>query len=103
MQHTRTVGQLITHARETSKHASECLLFNEAVLVVQELSVPLTKWLKAFPAMSSLHPFEAALLDLTVGQGTYASVLGKVDTLRKSLQEASTCSTLLLPGIGPAV
>jgi len=49
--------------------------------------VPLTKWLKAFPAMSSLHPFEAALLDLTVGTGTYASVLGKVDTLRKSLQE----------------
>lgn len=47
----------------------------------------LTKWVKAFPAMSSLHPFEAALLDLTVGQGTCASVLGKVDTLRKSLQE----------------
>lgn len=57
--------------------------------VAQELSVPLTKWLKAFPAMSSLHPFEAALLDLTVGQGTYASVLGKVDMLRKSLQEVS--------------
>lgn len=49
--------------------------------------MPLTKWVKAFPAMSSLHPFEAALLDLTVGQGTYASVLGKVDSLRKSLQE----------------
>jgi GTP1/Obg family GTP-binding protein len=47
----------------------------------------MTKWLKAFPAMSSLHPFEAALLDLTVGKGTYASVLGKVDSLRKALQE----------------
>jgi nucleolar GTP-binding protein len=53
----------------------------------QELSVPMTKWLKAFPAMSSLHPFEAALLDLTVGKGTYTSVLGKVDSLRKALQE----------------
>lgn len=37
--------------------------------------------------MTSLHPFEAALLDLTVGAATYASVLGKVDTLRKTLQE----------------
>jgi GTP1/Obg family GTP-binding protein len=49
----------------------------------------MSKWLKAFPAMTSLHPFEAALLDLTVGAATYASVLGKVDTLRKALQEAS--------------
>lgn len=49
--------------------------------------MPLTKWLKSFPPISSLHPFESALLDLTVGSGTYASVLGKVDTLRKALQE----------------
>lgn len=59
---------------------------------MKELSVPLTRWVKAFPAMSSLHPFEAALLDLTVGQGTYASVLGKVDTLRKALQEVGKSS-----------
>lgn len=57
----------------------------------QELSVPLTRWLKSFPAMSSLHPFESALLDLTVGAATYASVLGKVDTLRKALQEVCVC------------
>lgn len=49
--------------------------------------MPLSRWLKAFPTMAALHPFEAALLDLTVGAATYASVLGKVDALRKSLQE----------------
>lgn len=54
--------------------------------------MPLTKWLKAFPAMTSLHPFEAALLDLTVGAATYASVLGKVDALRKALQEVRVTS-----------
>jgi hypothetical protein len=60
--------------------------------------VPMTKWLKAFPAMSSLHPFEAALLDLTVGKGTYASVLGKVDSLRKALQEVRACLAVRLHG-----
>eukprot|EP00775_Hariotina_reticulata_P012325 gene12325-12460_t len=54
---------------------------------MKELSVPLTRCLKAFPAPTALHPFEAALLDLTVGTATYSSVLGKVDSLRKALQE----------------
>jgi hypothetical protein len=40
---------------------------------------------------AGLHPFEAALLDLTVGAATYGSVLGKVDTLRKALQEVCVC------------
>lgn len=47
----------------------------------------MSRYLKAFPSLPSLHPFEAALLDLTVGTATYTSVLGKVDALRKSLQE----------------
>lgn len=54
---------------------------------LQELSVPLGRFVKAFPLLPSLHPFEAALLDLSVGAATYASVLGKVDALRKSLQQ----------------
>jgi GTP1/Obg family GTP-binding protein len=57
------------------------------LLFLQELSVPLTRFLKAFPAPTALHPFEAALLDLTVGTATYSSVLGKVGSLRKALQE----------------
>jgi nucleolar GTP-binding protein len=54
---------------------------------MKELSVPLSRYLKSFPPLSALHPFEAALLDLTVGAATYASVLGKADALRKSIQE----------------
>jgi nucleolar GTP-binding protein len=54
---------------------------------MKELSVPLGRYVKAFPPLSALHPFEAALLDLTVGAATYASVLGKADALRKSIQE----------------
>ncbi|KAF6264314.1 P-loop containing nucleoside triphosphate hydrolase protein [Scenedesmus sp. NREL 46B-D3] len=54
---------------------------------MKELSVPLSRHVKSFPPLSALHPFEAALLDLTVGAATYASVLGKADALRKSIQE----------------
>lgn len=54
--------------------------------------MPLSRYLKAFPPLSALHPFEAALLDLTVGAATYASVLGKADALRKSLQEVRGCT-----------
>jgi GTP1/Obg family GTP-binding protein len=52
--------------------------------------------------MTSLHPFEAALLDLTVGAATYASVLGKVDALRKALQEVRGYF-LQTVGLGAAV
>ncbi len=54
---------------------------------MQELSVPLGRWLRAFPSTGALHPFEASLLDLTVGIATYTSVLAKADALRKGLQE----------------
>lgn len=66
-----------------------CTTSRLLLLLLQELSVPLTRFLKLFPALSSLHPFEAALLDLTVGTATYSSVLQKVDTLRKAIQEVS--------------
>jgi nucleolar GTP-binding protein len=46
--------------------------------LMKELSVPLTRCLSGFPKLGALHPFEAALLDLTVGRGTYTAVLGKV-------------------------
>jgi nucleolar GTP-binding protein len=46
--------------------------------LMKELSSPLTRAVKGFPRPGALHPFEAALLDLTVGAGPYASILGKV-------------------------
>ena len=42
---------------------------------MQELCVPLGSYLKGFPRPQRLHPFESALLDLTVGEGKYGEVL----------------------------
>lgn len=52
--------------------------------LMKELSVPLTKYLAGFPKLGSLHPFEAALLDLTVGKGTYTAVIAKVGVFKGS-------------------
>ncbi len=46
--------------------------------LMKELSVPLTRYIGGFPRFSRLHPFEKALLQLTVGQANYESVLTKV-------------------------
>lgn len=46
--------------------------------------MPLGKYIKEFPPTARLHPFERALLELTVGPGTYERVLGRVEALRKS-------------------
>lgn len=55
--------------------------------LMKELSVPLTRYVGAFPQYQRLHPFEQALLELTVGRGNYETILAKVDSLRKSIQE----------------
>eukprot|EP00200_Dunaliella_tertiolecta_P002390 CAMPEP_0202338654 /NCGR_PEP_ID=MMETSP1126-20121109/842_1 /ASSEMBLY_ACC=CAM_ASM_000457 /TAXON_ID=3047 /ORGANISM="Dunaliella tertiolecta, Strain CCMP1320" /LENGTH=494 /DNA_ID=CAMNT_0048929073 /DNA_START=348 /DNA_END=1832 /DNA_ORIENTATION=+ len=55
--------------------------------LMKELSVPLSNYVKKFPDPSKLHPFESALLHLTVSQGSYSSTLSKVDALRKVVQE----------------
>jgi nucleolar GTP-binding protein len=51
--------------------------------LMKELSVPLTRYVSSFPRPGALHPFDAALLDLTVGERTYVAVLGRVDATRK--------------------
>eukprot|EP00959_Pyramimonas_sp_CCMP1952_P177376 3707642-Pyramimonas_sp.AAC.1 len=45
------------------------------------------KWLKGFPPKASLHPFEQALLELTLTDGRYEKTIIRVDNLRKSLLE----------------
>ncbi|GIL55842.1 hypothetical protein Vafri_11344 [Volvox africanus] len=56
-------------------------------VLMKELSVPLGRYLSGFPQPEKLHPFEAALLALTVGEGTYRTALQRVDNLRKAVQE----------------
>lgn len=40
-------------------------------LLMKELSVPLTRYVNGFPDPARLHPFEQALLQLTVGIPLY--------------------------------
>ena len=55
--------------------------------LTKELTVPLGKWLKGFPEVVTLHPFEVALLELTLGEDRYDKTLRRVDALRKRLLE----------------
>ena len=58
----------------------------------QELCTPLGKMVSAFPARGRLHPFERALLDLTLGigkEGRYESTLARVDAGRRATLQAA--------------
>ena len=61
--------------------------------LTKEVAVPLGMYMKSFPAVQRLHPFEQAMLELTWGTQTYEKVLGKVDSLRKSILQASFLSS----------
>ena len=52
--------------------------------LTKALTNPLATYVQGFPAPARLHPFERALLDLTVGTGAYERTLSRVDALRKS-------------------
>lgn len=57
--------------------------------MVKAISAPLGACVRGFPAASRLHPFERALLDLTIGEDMYAKRLLRVGTLRQSAAEVS--------------
>ena len=72
-----------------SKHKREissCAIKLDAL--TKELAVPLGKYVKGFPSVSRLHPFEAALLHLTVDANKYTALLERVNTVRKKLLDA---------------
>ena len=49
--------------------------------------MPLAGYGRGFPPPARLHPFESALLELTVGPGTYERTLAQVDALRRATVE----------------
>ena len=51
--------------------------------LTKELCGPLGAYIKGFPPVTRLHPFEHALVEITVGPGRYERTLGRVDSLRK--------------------
>lgn len=55
--------------------------------LTKELCVPLTSYIKGFPAPHRLHPFERALMELTLQPGVYEKVLRNVDAVRRSTLE----------------
>uniref|UniRef100_A0A1D1YG71 Nucleolar GTP-binding protein 1 n=1 Tax=Anthurium amnicola TaxID=1678845 RepID=A0A1D1YG71_9ARAE len=65
--------------------------------LMKELAVPLRGYLENFPKKQVLHPYERSLVELTLGEGNYEQVLGRVDSLRKKIlsvgkQQASLCA-----------
>lgn len=55
--------------------------------LTKEVAGPLGRYIKGFPAPAALHPFERALLELTVGEERYLKSLARVDALRKAALE----------------
>jgi len=57
--------------------------------LMKELTGPLGTYERGFPPILRLHPFEKALLELTVGPGTYDRALARVCALRKASVEVA--------------
>ncbi|GMH32221.1 hypothetical protein BSKO_00055 [Bryopsis sp. KO-2023] len=79
------VGKSIRIRNEAAKARN--LAARQMDALMKEVSGPLNRYLKGFPEVRKLHPFDAALLDLTVTEVRYNAVLKKVDALRKSTLE----------------
>ncbi|KAK9906250.1 hypothetical protein M0R45_002677 [Rubus argutus] len=65
--------------------------------LMKELAVPLRTYSQNFPNKKYLHPYELSLIELTLGDGNYEQVLGKVDALRNRVvsvgkEHASLCA-----------
>ncbi|XP_076913516.1 nucleolar GTP-binding protein 1-like [Bidens hawaiensis] len=88
---TTTKGIANAAKREKNKGAKQL----DALM--KELTLPLKTYKENFPNKRHLHPYERSLVELTLGDGNYEQVLGKVDSLRKKLvsvgkEHASLCA-----------
>ncbi len=81
---TATPG-LAKEASEAQKARKRAAQMLDAL--TKELCAPLARYVRGFPPPARLHPFERALLDLTVGTAPYERALSRVDALRKGLLE----------------
>jgi len=53
--------------------------------LTKQLTAPLNAAVHGFPARRMLHPYEAAVVDLTMGEGTYEARLKRVEAVRKRI------------------
>ena len=56
---------------------------------MKAISAPLNACVKGFPTPEALHPFEKALLDLTIGLDAYQRRLSRVAAMRQACVEVS--------------
>lgn len=68
--------------------------------LMKELGVPLREYMESFPNKMYLHPYERSLIELTLGDGNYEEVLGRVNALKKKVvsvgkEQASLCAKSL--------
>lgn len=68
--------------------------------LMKELAVSLRTYKENFPNKKHLHPYERSLIELTLGDGNYEEVLGKIEALRKKVvsvgkEHASLCAKSL--------
>ena len=54
---------------------------------MKAISAPLNACVKGFPSTEALHPFEKALLDLTIGLEAYQRRLNRVAAMRQACVE----------------
>ncbi len=64
-----------------------CRAARQLDTLTKELTGPLSRYVKGFPHPSRLHPFERALLELTLGEARYCMAVERVDMLRKAMLE----------------
>ncbi|PIA32585.1 hypothetical protein AQUCO_04400050v1 [Aquilegia coerulea] len=65
--------------------------------LTKELGIPLREYLENFPNKKYLHHYERSLIELTLGDGKYEEVLGRVNALKKKVvsvgkEHASLCA-----------
>jgi nucleolar GTP-binding protein len=76
--------KLKNEAAKAKNRAARCM-----DTLMKELAAPLASYERGFPPPQRLHPFEQALLELTVGPGTYERALARVGAVRKASVEVA--------------
>lgn len=88
LKRARKVPYSQTIKNETKKEVNR--ITRQLDTLKASLSSPLTRFLEDFPDPQRLHPFDQALLNLTVGEKAYLGVLKKVAAVRNGIHETGS-------------
>ncbi|KAB8653876.1 hypothetical protein FH972_026172 [Carpinus fangiana] len=93
-------GSYVPTTQTKQEKETKALPILQSEREIEELAISLRMYLESFPKKKYLHPYERSLIELTLGDGNYEEVLGKVDALRKKVvsvgkEHASFCAKSL--------